>query len=70
MTQNICDTIKESIFLRSKEADIRCRSSLMEIKLSSESPTINNDITNQGMLRAKTGTASKGKSNRSTMSES
>lgn len=58
-----------SIPLRSKEADIRCRSPLMKIKLSSESPTINN-ITNQGMLRAKTGTASKEKTNKSTMSES
>uniref|UniRef100_K1QV64 Uncharacterized protein n=1 Tax=Magallana gigas TaxID=29159 RepID=K1QV64_MAGGI len=53
MTQNARGTIQESIFLRSKEADIRCRSSSMEIKLSPESPTINNDITNQGMLRAK-----------------
>lgn len=57
-------------FLCSKEADIRCRSSSMEIKLSPESPTINNDITNQGMLRAKAGTASKEKPKKSTMSES
>lgn len=42
----------------------------MEIPLSSESPTINNDITNQGMMRAKTGTASKENTNNSTMSES
>lgn len=69
MTQNACDTIKGSISLRSKEADIRCRGSLMNIKLSSESPTMNN-ITNQGILRAKTGTASKEKTNKSTMSES
>lgn len=69
MTQNACSTIQESIFFRSKEADIRCRSSSMEIKLSLENPTINNDITNQGMLRAKTGTAFKEKPKKSTMSE-
>lgn len=69
MTQNACGTNQESIFLLSKETDIRCRSSSMEIKLSPESPTINNDITNQGMLRAKTGTASKEKPKKSTMSE-
>lgn len=70
MTQNARGTIQESIFLRSKEADIRCRSSSMEIKLSPESLTINIDITNQGMLKAKTGTASKEKPKKSTMSES
>lgn len=69
MTQNACGTNQESIFLLRKETDIRCRSSSMEIKLSPESPTINNDITNQGMLRAKTGTASKEKPKKSTMSE-
>lgn len=69
MTQNACGTIQESIFFRSKEADIRCRSSSMEIKLSPENPTINNDITNQEMLRAKTGTALKEKPKKSTMSE-
>lgn len=69
MTQNACGTIQESIFFRSKEAVIRCRSSSMEIKLSPENPTINNDITNQGMLRAKTGTALKEKPKKSTMSE-
>lgn len=70
MTQNARGTIQESIFPRSKESDIRCHSSSMKIKLSPESLTMNNNITNQGMLRAKTGTASKEKPKKSTMSES
>lgn len=70
MTQNARGTIQESIFPRSKESDIRCRSLSMKIKLSPESLTMNNNITNQGMLRAKTGTASKEKPKKSTMSES
>lgn len=70
MTQNARGTIQESICPRSKESDIRCRSSSMKIKLSPESLTMNNNITNQGMLRAKTGTASKEKPKRSTMRES
>lgn len=66
----MCYSIKKSIFLCSKEADIRCHRSLMEIKLTSESPTRNNYITNQRTLRDKTGSALKEQTNESTMSES
>lgn len=70
MTQNARVTsIEEDIFLRSKEADSRCCSSQMEI-LTPESRTRNNYITIQGKLRDETGTASKERTNKSTMSES